>query len=468
MSPERQRMLSAFGLLVFVVALTDVMVFQTSLAGGYLLWVRFPWHGNWQYFSEFSRIMWVLPPLAIVVFKAIGLYRPEMGVMSVMEQSLIFKAIWILYALFFGATFFYREVEISRLATLYSMVLATFLISTERFFFRRIFSWLNEKGIANRKALVYGAGFHGVRLARWIRQTPQMGIQVLGYLDDDPERLLKRPETPPIVGGLKALTKWVQTRQVSILFISHRKLSEDKVIEIIQLCRQLQISCWVIPSLYQFHVEHVEMQHIGGIPLLAFREPFGRRYYEFFKHAIDKVLALLLLIVSSPLWLVVALGIGMTSGPPVFFKQRRVGKQGVIFTIYKFRTLKASQTKEAVSPELEKAVEKVTTPLGRFLRRSGLDEIPQLLNVLKGEMSLIGPRPEMPFLVQRYGPLERERLNVRPGITGLWQISEDRKRLLIHENMDYDLYYVEHMGFNLDLAIAVKTVTVILKRLWIR
>jgi lipopolysaccharide/colanic/teichoic acid biosynthesis glycosyltransferase len=123
--------------------------------------------------------------------------------------------------------------------------------------------------------------------------------------------------------------------------------------------------------------------------------------------------------------------------------------------------------KANISPELLAASPATPLhPFQRFLRRSGLDEIPQIINVLKGDMSMIGPRPEMPFIVKGYGSLERERLTVKPGITGLWQISEDRKRLLIHENMDYDLYYIEHLSFNLDLAILMQTVFVVLKRLF--
>ena len=463
-SKHRRPWVQPFSLLVVLVGMVDYAAFHFSLLLGYLLWVRFPWHGHWQYFADFSQILWVLPPLAVLVFKAVGLYKPEMGILSVQEQSLIFKAIWVIYFIFFSVTFFYRVFEVSRLATLYSMVLAMFSVSFERYFFRRLFAWLNESGIANRKAVIFGAGFRGTRLARWIHDTPQLGIQVIGFLDDEPQTLHKAPESLPILGGLGNLGRLYEDKDISVVFISQRNLSEDRVMDIIQRCRKLRIQCWVIPSLYQFHVEHVEMQHIGGIPLLAFREPFGRRFYEIFKMALDKTAAVCFVILTSPVWAAIAISIYVTAGLPIFFKQIRVGRGEKHFMMYKFRTLKSGTKKAALSPELEKSGEKAATPLGPFLRRSGLDELPQLINVLRGEMSMIGPRPEMPFLVERYGPLEKERLNVQPGITGLWQISEDRKRLLIHENMDYDLYYVEHMSFNLDFAIAVKTIAIIVKR----
>lgn len=447
-----------------LVAISDFFCFQVSLALGYLLWVRLPWHGNWQFFNEYMVMLWILPPVALIVFKSIGLYKPGMGVIGVQEQSLIFKGIWIVYFLVFALSFFYRDASLSRLATLYSMFISIVVISFERFLFRRIFSWLNHKGIANRHALIYGAGYHGVRLERWIRQSPQLGIHVVGYLDDQTHMIKKLPEFPPILGGIEQLKDIAEREDISLFFIGHRSLKEEKVIEMIQICRDLKIQCWVIPSLYRFHVEHVEMQNIGGIPLLGFRQQFGRRSYEFMKYCLDVALALILLAITLPLWIIVGVGTYMTLGSPIFFKQVRIGKDHKKFTMYKFRTMRKGKRRDDISPELQKDTAKYITPFGAFLRRSGLDEIPQLFNVLKGDMSLVGPRPEMPFLVEKYTPLERERLTVKPGVTGLWQISEDRKRLLIHENMDYDLYYCEHMSFNLDLAILFKTLIAVLKR----
>lgn len=449
-----------FNPLTFGVAVLDFFCFQTALLAGYWLWVLFPWHGHYQFFSEFALIVWVLPAIGIVVFKAIGLYKPEMGVIGVQEQSLIFKAIWIIYLLVFALSFFYRETHFSRLATFYSIFIAIFLISVERYFVRHFFIWLNQKGIAVRTALIYGAGYHGQRLERWIRQSPQLGIRVLGFLDDDIERLTKKPETPPWLGTCSELRKIVAKKNIALLFIAHRQLEEAKVIEIFQLCRNLNVQCWAIPSLYQFHVERVQLQNIGGIPLLGFRGEFGRRSYLTVKRILDLMISFVLLLLAVPLMIFISLSILLTSGPPVFFQQVRVGLDGKKFTMFKFRTLKHSTRKDEISPELKRDA-KMATPFGASLRRTGLDELPQLINVLRGEMSLVGPRPEMPFLVEKYGPLERERLTVKPGITGLWQISDDRKRLLIHENMDYDLYYVEHSSFNLDLAILVKTFFVI-------
>ena len=453
----------SFYLLTFVVALLDFICFQVALLLGYWFWMAFRWHGHYQLFSEYVLILWMLPPIAAVAFRAVGLYKPEMGVLGVEEQSLIFKGTWITYLLVLALSFFYRSVEFSRLAIFYSLFISLFLVSLERFLMRRLFECLNQKGIANRQALIYGAGYQGQRLERWIQQSPQLGVRIVGYLDDHIESLVKMPENTPVLGVLSDLKKLIKTKNISLLFIAHRALPETRVIEIFQLSRQLGIHCWAIPSLYRFHVERAQLQNIGGIPLVSFREGFSSRSYERTKRVLDVLLSLSFSIFASPLLLLIAAGVLLNLGQPVLFKQIRIGKNGKPFTIYKFRTLKKRFKKEEVSPELQKG-DKLIDPFSAFLRRSGLDELPQIFNVLPGEMSLIGPRPEMPFIVEKYGPLERERLSVQPGITGLWQISRDRKRLLIHENMDYDLYYVEHLSLNLDLAILVKTIWVVLGR----
>jgi lipopolysaccharide/colanic/teichoic acid biosynthesis glycosyltransferase len=181
----------------------------------------------------------------------------------------------------------------------------------------------------------------------------------------------------------------------------------------------------------------------------------SREFYGLGKKIFDTVISLALILLLAPLFLAVALLIRMTSPGPAFFRQFRVGKDGQIFLIMKFRTMYVHTPSYHVSPA--SPLDERITRVGRFLRRTSLDELPQLINVLRGEMSLVGPRPEMPFIVARYNDLQRERLRVRPGITGLWQISADRTRP-IHENMTYDLYYIQNRSLLLDAAILIRTV----------
>ncbi len=219
--------------------------------------------------------------------------------------------------------------------------------------------------------------------------------------------------------------------------------------------REPQLKSTVPPYLYGTFVAQARMTEIGGIPLLAPGEIRVRRAHSRGKKLFDTAVSLPLLLLLAPFFLATALLIRLTSRGPAFFRQERVGKDGKVFRIVKFRTMYAhtpAYHRSPCSPRDERI-----TPVGRFLRRTSLDELPQLINVLRGEMSLVGPRPEMPFIVAQYNDLQRERLRVLPGITGLWQISTDRDRP-IHDNMAYDIFYIQNRSLLLDAAILIRTV----------
>jgi len=184
------------------------------------------------------------------------------------------------------------------------------------------------------------------------------------------------------------------------------------------------------------------------------------RKYSLIKRGCDVVGSIFFLLVLLPLCLGVAVLIKLDSSGPVFFRHHRIGKNGKHFTLWKFRSMRADVPEYGISPQC--AVDERLTRVGRLIRRFSIDELPQLINVLRGEMSLVGPRPEMPFIVDRYRPFERERLSVKPGITGLWQISPARA-FPIHENLQYDLHYINNQGLLLDCAILLRTVAAVLR-----
>jgi lipopolysaccharide/colanic/teichoic acid biosynthesis glycosyltransferase len=198
-------------------------------------------------------------------------------------------------------------------------------------------------------------------------------------------------------------------------------------------------------------VDHVD---IDGLLLSSVGKIDTRPGYEFVKHVLDKCFAMLLLVLLSPLLIVIAILIRHDSPGPALFSQQRVGMNGRTFNLYKFRTMLVEAPAYDYSPK--DSGDPRITRIGRYLRRTSLDELPQLLNVLKGEMSLVGPRPEMPFIVKNYTPMHRQRLRVRPGLTGLWQLSADRA-YLIHENVEYDFYYIKNRNLFMDLAVLIHT-----------
>jgi lipopolysaccharide/colanic/teichoic acid biosynthesis glycosyltransferase len=191
-----------------------------------------------------------------------------------------------------------------------------------------------------------------------------------------------------------------------------------------------------------------------------FRSLTGRKgFYPIIKRIIDIVLSLSALIVFLPLWILIILAIWIDSGFPAIFMHERVGKNGKVFRLYKFRTMRHGVSSEEFAPT--SLSDKRITSMGRILRRTSLDEVPQFWNVLRGEMSVVGPRPEMQFIVREYDDMQKKRLIVTPGLTGLWQIF-GRKDLPLHENAEYDYYYIMHRSLVLDLLIMIKTISVVI------
>jgi lipopolysaccharide/colanic/teichoic acid biosynthesis glycosyltransferase len=199
---------------------------------------------------------------------------------------------------------------------------------------------------------------------------------------------------------------------------------------------------------------------IDGVLIASMGLPERKRFYELGKQFFDTIAALALLMFTLPLWAVVSVLIRLDSKGPALFRQMRVGHRGRTFELYKFRTMYMEAPKYGFHPK--NSDDPRVTRVGRWLRRTSLDELPQLINVLKGDMSLVGPRPEMPFIVEHYNARHWQRLAVIPGLTGLWQLSADRA-FLIHENIQYDLYYIRHRNFFMDLAILLHTAVFAMK-----
>jgi lipopolysaccharide/colanic/teichoic acid biosynthesis glycosyltransferase len=215
------------------------------------------------------------------------------------------------------------------------------------------------------------------------------------------------------------------------------------------------VSTYIVSSDYLEPGYWLEYSEIDGMMLASPAEASDRYFSELAKRTVDIALASVALLLLAVPCAVAALLIRATSPGPAIFRQLRVGYRGTLFHLYKFRSMYADSEIYAFSPTT--GLDSRITPVGRFLRRTCFDEVPQLWNVLRGEMSLVGPRPEMPFIVHRYTALQRTRLDVKPGITGLWQLSGDR-RCLIHENLEYDLYYLRNRNLFMDLAVLLHTV----------
>jgi exopolysaccharide biosynthesis polyprenyl glycosylphosphotransferase len=223
---------------------------------------------------------------------------------------------------------------------------------------------------------------------------------------------------------------------------------------IIAECERLGVTYRVVPRFYHLMSFKVRIENLDSIPLITRPDRRPSVFKLFVKRAFDLVVSTLVLILTVPLFVVAAILIKRESPGPVFFVQQRIGRDGVPFEMFKFRTMHHHMSGDAPTPR--SPYDPRITQIGRWLRRYSLDELPQFINVFVGDMSVVGPRPEMRFIVEQYDALSKERLRVKPGITGLWQISYARQQA-IHENLDYDLYYIENQSFLLDVVIIALT-----------
>ena len=403
--------------------------------------------------------------LCLPVFAHLGLYSRRVSVLNLWELRTASKGVVQTAAYFFALQFFLRLGSYSRFVVVGAVLVTLALIVLERRLLAAIVGRLQVRGRLGRNVAIIGCGPTGRLLMKKIVQAPHTGYRVVGFLDDSaPVGTLvscRLTQTGPALFQAPVLGRWADWQAVAAhhglheLLITDADADPDKLRELFRLAREQRIRVGVVPHLDEVRADELQVEDLSAIPVLRPYAAQSSRSDVPLKHVMDLLGALLLLVLTAPLWALAALAIRLDSPGPILFVQERVGVHGRRFRIFKFRTMRADADPYAHSPQGDD--EGRITRVGRILRTAGFDELPQLLNVLRGEMSLVGPRPEMPFIVEGYSPLERQRLQVKPGITGLWQLSADR-HAEIHENIEYDLYYVRHHSIVMDVLILLETV----------
>jgi exopolysaccharide biosynthesis polyprenyl glycosylphosphotransferase len=308
--------------------------------------------------------------------------------------------------------------------------------------------------------LLLGTGATARRLQKKFVQVPTLGLNLAGFVSEEPGRAGEKLERSQIVGSLEELDWLVRRYKVSEVFVAMPEVSEERVMSIVEMLERMGVLYHVVPRFVHLLSHKIKIESLDSIPLITRPDRAQSFISMALKRGLDVLLSVLILLLGAPLFIVSSILIKRESPGPIFFRQTRIGRDGVPFRMIKFRTIHITAPADAPTPNSPH--DPRITRIGRFLRRYSLDEVPQILNVLKGDMSLVGPRPEMPFIVKEYGPMERERLRVKPGLTGLWQISYARGEA-IHDNIDYDIYYIENQSLLLDLMILNLTVFAVVK-----
>lgn len=398
----------------------------------------------------------------LIVFSFAGLYQHWFVRSRFDEFSSVFKAVsagcFILFFIIFIDDFLSNAPIISRFLILIYWLLMIICVSAGRIIIRSIQRNLLQKGIGLRNSIIIGSGEKAVNLNSMIEKFPQLGYKISGIIKlNDAVQSENR--------NLEKLTDIIDQKNISEVLIALEPSEKEKLIDILRYCSQEKVNLKILPDMYEIVSGMAKTNQIYGVPLIEVMPDIMSPAGKLTKRIIDIIISVLTLMLLSPLLILVALLIKIDSMGPVFYKQIRVGRKGSEFTMYKFRSM--IMDSEEYGPEWAGENDPRITRMGRLIRKIYLDEFPQMINVLKNEMSLIGPRPERPFFVEQLKkeiPYYYKRLSVKPGITGWAQIKHKYDASLedVKTKLQYDFYYIENMSLKLDFKIMINTIIVVI------
>jgi exopolysaccharide biosynthesis polyprenyl glycosylphosphotransferase len=421
-------------------------------------------------FSVYIPFALILTVVLIVTYRRQGLYSLRQGATWFDELAAIINGTTTGIVIMVLLVFISRPTFYSRLIFFYAGALIIVLLSLSRIVKNIWLGHLRRRGIGVARAVIVGAGEVGRTVMRTMVAHPDMGYEIVGFVDDDPAKGTTDIGRFKGLGGLDNLAVLVQDEAIDAVIITLPWQYHRKIMAIMAQCERENVRARIVPDLFQMTLSRMAITEMAGIPLIGVRQVRVSPFTRFMKRAVDVVFSLFVLILTAPLMALIALAIKMDSSGPVLFRQDRMGQGGRPFTLYKFRSMKIGaedqidllrNLNEADGPIFKIKDDPRVTRVGRGLRRFSLDELPQFYNVLRGDMSIIGPRPPLPEEVAQYQPWHMRRLETAPGITGLWQVS-GRSELPFDEMALLDIYYVEQWSPALDLKILLRTIPTIL------
>jgi exopolysaccharide biosynthesis polyprenyl glycosylphosphotransferase len=416
--------------------------------------------------SEYYGLFALLAATILFVLSVNGAYTPRRGGALIPELVRIFNAALAGIVVVVAVTFGVRPLAYSRLLFFYDGVLIVLFLGLARAIRRAVEVQLRQRGLGVQKVLIVGAGEIGRAVMRTMAARPDLGYHVVGFVDDDPARGTTDLGRFHALGGLEALETQLTAERVDEVIITLPWLYQRKITGLINVCQRLGARPRIVPDLLQPSLNQVDVDDLGGIPLIGIKEYSLSRAGLVVKRLLDITVSALGLFLFSPLWGLVALLIKLESHGPILFRQTRIGQGGKPFTVYKFRTMRdgaeehlasLADQNQATGPLFKIKDDPRLTRLGRLFRRTSIDEVPQLFNILRGEMSLVGPRPALPGEVEKYESWQRQRLEAPQGLTGLPQVS-GRSDLTFDETCLLDIYYIENWSLSLDLTIMLRTI----------
>ncbi len=403
-----------------------------------------------------------------IVFISISLYAPERNFQGFDEYQLLLAAN-LLAGLALSGLIYYTERGVSRLFLVYVWMTNLILTFTWRFVQQWIANRRHKiKGITT-KVLIVGGGKNVESVIEKLKMLSNESFDIVGYLTDDTSAVINNDQVP-FLGALHLVSQIVQSHQVDEVLIALPAENHKEVQELVTCLFDKPCNIWMVPDVVNLLIYGSEVRSLRGIPMISIKVPTLTGYQRVVKRSFDIVIGSIWLLLALPLMALIALAVKLDSRGTVIFRQKRVGENGRLFEMYKFRTMVANAeellSNISCSNEQGQLIHKLpndprVTRVGKILRRSSLDELPQLFNILKGEMSLVGPRPELPALVAKYESWQQKRFAVPQGLTGWWQVNGRSDRPM-HLNTDYDLYYIQNYSLLLDIQILFRSIGVVI------
>jgi exopolysaccharide biosynthesis polyprenyl glycosylphosphotransferase len=415
----------------------------------------------------------LVPAIWALAFLALRVYDPARALRYLNDVQVIWSAVTWAALVFAGVVYlFFRE--FSRLLFFYFYLIdLAFLLG-----WRAILQWLLRLGLGrslgeSRRVLIAGAGAVGQELSRALRTYRWAGLELVGYVDDDEAKQGTACTDCPVLGSLEDVRAVVSEYAVDEVILALPPRAQERARQLVLSLHELAVNVRLVPDVFDLIFIRASVEEFAGIPLIGLREPAIEGPDRVVKRLFDLIVGGLALILLSPLMLIAALAVRIDSPGPILFRQQRIGEGGRSFQMLKFRTMYtgaeadeqrlARGTGHGPPTFVKQPDDPRITRVGRLLRRLSIDELPQLFNVLKGNMSLVGPRPELPWLVERYSPWHRKRFAVPQGMTGWWQVNGRSDRADYALRVEDDLYYIRNWSVWLDMRIILMTFVAVIQ-----
>lgn len=411
-------------------------------------------------FVAYGRVLPIVLLVYLFFFRAYGLYQARRQIRRIEEIFLVLKATAFAMIALMAMTFFYRGYSYSRIFLVNLWVLSAFGVSLSRYC---LIQWEYARKRMRKdltRVLLIGATRNARSIIQWARNNPHYGHDVIGVLARDVALVGKHVEGVPIVGCSAEDEKFIERMKPDQVVLLDPTYPRDRITDLVVICEDEMVDFKVAADFFGLMTRNVSVENISTVPLLGFRSlPLDDFWNRLIKRLFDLVTSSFFLVVTLPLWVVILVLIKLDDGGPVFYAQERIGRDQRVFKLLKFRTMKVDAERDT-GPVWATPEDSRRTRVGHFLRRWNLDELPQLLNVLWGDMSMVGPRPERPHFVNQFRetiPRYMARHKIKSGLTGWAQVNGYRGNTSIQERIKYDLYYMENWSLLFDIEILLMT-----------